>query len=567
MWYEMTFFKLEILPSEWKGLFDTIFTATRHIRCVVVRNGTKIDFYLKSDKHLDLLNSKLYPFYLSGDIQEKDKTLLNEPSGGLSLISFPVGDDLLKLFEKKGLDGKDITRVDFKLSKWNLLKDIPVMKISYTQNGVKKQSNIWPSNHIYGFLAFNLTSSINSEISKVKPVLASSNLNFSLDDDGMLDVKGLSGDKKFSTRSYDFWRHSLIIGQSGSGKSVLIKLLIEDLCKKFGQEYCVVLIDPHASIDSNLSITGNRKVIDFKNIATNLFVNVGQATLSTELTMDLFSTVLDIRGNQTLERVLKYSLNLLFGVNKMTLKNLKVLLTDTLSRKEILKQVTDSNILKFFETEFQSINTAHYADAILPILNMITEMDFISNIPQTTGLVKEINENFLVSLSIKQTELGTNITKIIGGAIIAQVFTIMQAKLTNKKVILVIDEVSVVQTPSLIQILSEARKFGLTVVLAQQYLMQVSGEILMSIFANMVNYFCFKLARDDAETVARNLNCEIDQYFLKNKNDPKEMQELAVKLLTDLNPREVIARIMSGEKYFSPFKAKTVPIQINNIIK
>ena len=139
----------------------------------------------------------------------------------------------------------------------------------------------------------------------------------------------------------------------------------------------------------------------------------------------------------------------------------------------------------------------------------------------------------------------------------------MQSKLTNKKVILVIDEVSVVQTPSLIQILSEARKFGLTVVLAQQYLLQVSGEILMSIFANMVNYYCFKLARDDAETVARNLNCEIDQYFLKNKNDPTEMQELAVKLLTDLNPREVITRIMSEERYFSPFKAKTVSTKMN----
>jgi len=69
----------------------------------------------------------------------------------------------------------------------------------------------------------------------------------------------------------------------------------------------------------------------------------------------------------------------------------------------------------------------------------------------------------------------------------------------------VIDELSVVQTPSIVNILSEARKFGLTVVLIQQYLMQVSADIMKSIFANTVNYFCFKLARDDAEIVAQKL--------------------------------------------------------------
>jgi hypothetical protein len=138
----------------------------------------------------------------------------------------------------------------------------------------------------------------------------------------------------------------------------------------------------------------------------------------------------------------------------------------------------------------------------------------------------------------------------------------MQAGLINKKVILIVDEISVVQTPSLIHILSEARKFNMTVIIAQQYLMQVSAQILQSIFANVVNYFCFKLARDDAEVVAKNLNCEIDEYFLKNKNDPREMQELGVKLLTDLNPQEVIVRIMAVNHYYSPFKAKTVKVAV-----
>jgi len=215
-----------------------------------------------------------------------------------------------------------------------------------------------------------------------------------------------------------------------------------------------VLIDPHASLTGLINTeVGPKVLIDFKETSTNLFVNVGQPTLSTELTMDLFSTVMDVRGNQNLARVLKYALNLLFGIDKMSLVNLKNLITDSVWRKGILKEVSDENILKFFETEFQ------------------------------------------------------------------QIFTIMQAGLVKKKVVLMVDEVSVIQTPSLIHILSEARKFGLTVVLTQQYLMQVSADVLQSIFANMVNYFAFKLARDDAEIVAKNLNFEIDEFFLKNKKE------------------------------------------------
>ena len=138
----------------------------------------------------------------------------------------------------------------------------------------------------------------------------------------------------------------------------------------------------------------------------------------------------------------------------------------------------------------------------------------------------------------------------------------MQTGKVKKKVILMVDEVSIVQTPSLTHILSEARKFGLGLVLTQQYLMQVSASILQSMFANAINYFCFKLSRDDAETVARNLNFEIDDYFLTNKNDPREMLELGVKVLTELNPRESIVRVLSKDQYCSPFKSKTVRVTV-----
>ena len=206
------------------------------------------------------------------------------------------------------------------------------------------------------------------------------------------------------------------------------------------------------------------------------------------------------------------------------------------------------------------MQTQHYNTAILPIINTLTELDGISFAPSVVDLVKALNQCFLTSISIKQTELGSKVTQIIGGALILQTFLIMQSALVNKKVILIVDEVSIVQNPALIQILSEARKFGLTVILTQQYLMQVSANILQSILANTVNYFCFKVGREDSEVFVRNVNFEIDELFLKNKNDPRESQELAIKMLTDLNPRELIMRVMSNDQYCPPIKVKTLDI-------
>jgi len=414
--------------------------------------------------------------------------------------------------------------------------------------------------HANIFLSFDVSKTIQAEITKVKPVLAPNSLTFKGYPEGILDLKEFYGTAKFSVRSYDFWRHSLVLGQSGSGKSVFLKLLIEDIYKNKPEEYSIILVDPHASLEKTIKVQGGVRSINFKTLGTNIFINTGQPLLSAELTIDLFSTIISVHENQDMERVLKYSLIALYTINKMTVVNLRTLLTDTVARKELLKELSDVNVLKFFETEFQELVTTKYQSAVLPIINLLSELDFINAIPEQVDLIQEMNANFLVSFPIKQTELGKNITKIVGGAMIQQIFTIMQAGLVKKKVILIIDEVSIVQSPSLIHILSEARKFGLTVILTQQYLMQVSADVLRSILANTVNYFCFKLSREDAEIAARNITCNIDEYFLEKKNDPRESLELSIKLMTDLNPREVIGRVLVSDTYSDAFKAKTVSV-------
>lgn len=72
----------------------------------------------------------------------------------------------------------------------------------------------------------------------------------------------------------------------------------------------------------------------------------------------------------------------------------------------------------------------------------------------------------------------------------------------NKKIILIIDEVSTVENEALISILSEARKFNLGLYLAQQYLTQVSQNLLRAILSNVYNFFVFKVSDEKAKIIS-----------------------------------------------------------------
>ncbi len=557
MLYKITFAKLDVSAAQWLACFRVILEVSSGFEIHILAAGRKVAFFIESKKKLDVLNNRLTPLYLTEDISDVEKQALGDLRSGLGNMPLFIRYPLFEFIERYRLASKPIHKMSFRISKYNPLWLFPTYHIHFESNGQMKHGSGLSPIHVNTFLAFDLTSSISAEVEKVKPVLATSSSLFTAYPTGILEVKGLQNGL-FSVRSYDFWRHSLILGQSGSGKSYLLKLMIEDIFRLGTSEYAVVLLDPHASLAPLVKGDFTKVSVDFKETATNLFVNIGQPTLSTELTIDLFSTVLNVHENQSLERVLKFALLALYSINQMTVDALKNLLTDSIQRKKLLEGVADRNILQFFDTEYQQLYTSQYATAVLPIINILSELHFVHSAKTSVDLVEALNKNFLVSVPIKQTELGTNITRIIGGSIIQQIFTIMQAGLVKKKVILMVDEVSIVQTPSLVHILSEARKFGLTIILAQQYLMQVSAPILQSVFANTVNYFCFKLSRDDGETVARNLNFEIDEFFLEKKNDPRETLELGVRILTELNPRETIARVLVRDKYCAPFKAQTV---------
>lgn len=371
----------------------------------------------------------------------------------------------------------------------------------------------------------------------------------------------------FSLDKFEFGKHSLIVGQTGVGKSKFLELFVKNLTKlDQSSEYAIVIIDPHASLYPQFDgLNANKINLDFLTSSCNLFPSSSEPKIATELTILLFKTILKDQFNAKMERVLKYVIYLLFLTNQMSLISLKRFLTELEFRKSILNGLGDqySYISHFFETEFTELQTKFYEISIMPALILIDELSFIPafSINTPNSLEKILEGNFLTSFSLNRIFLGEKATVLIAGLIIQQLFLIAQKGVLNKKIILIIDEVSIVENESLISILSEARKYNLSLFLSQQYLTQISPALLKAILSNVYNYFTFKVSDEDAKILLKNLDIGFpDEILIEQKKKGLTDEDLKRNLLVTLNPRECLVRIFANGKFYPCFKAKTTEV-------
>ena len=361
-------------------------------------------------------------------------------------------------------------------------------------------------------------------------------------------------------RNYDFDRHSVVIGASGTGKSKLICSIVKNLSNNINNrlKYKVVIIDPHCSIEDDIGGIPSTKVIDFKDDddGVNLFVNSSEDILSSvESIISICKNIIADRFNAKLERVLRYSINLLLTREEFNLVNLRKLLTETKYRNTIINDANvniRANVIEFFQTDYNELKTKSYQEAIAPIIAFIDEMQLLpafNNVDNTENIKQVIEENFLTIISLDQMTLGQSITKTIAGFTMQAILQLIQAHTYNEHIILVIDEVALIENPIICRFLAEARKYNLSVILSGQYFEQISSELQKAIFTNVVNYFIFRVSKADAVLLEGNMQMEV---AVRNSIVTR------VKMLTELNDRECIVRIGKDGRLLSGFKGRTL---------
>lgn len=582
--FEFFLLKDQVTKEDWLRLYNVFSQyvgVLKEFSVIVKIEENTIRYFIMSDRDLGSLSNNIEV----GVLRPVEETLIGLPAaasvGKERLVIMKTGGDLLDLKEKyKVKKAKDLQFAVIKCRRINFEKAVTNTYL-YFQDAGKN----WTLNHkIAGMfptsmlaIDFNTNTrylrkkvSKYLDIQKTLHIMQSENLGAIFEID---TFPYLPKNYFLTLPSYDFDKHSFIIGASGSGKSKLITLLIDKLSNSPGlkQNYRVIVIDPHASLEDDLAGIQDSTVINFKgqDDGTELFGGTGtDISAATELTGTLFKSLLNDQYNPKLERVLRFALYVLMTAQVMSLDALKRFVTDIEYRNQLLQHVQGyipDNIVKFFGTDFNEIRTKFYNEAISPIASLVDEMQMqpslAGNDQNATSLSQIINNNFLTTFSLNKVSMGEKVVKTIAGLLIQQIFLLAQARAFNQKVILIIDEVSVIQNPALASILAEARKFGLSVILTQQYFGQIEKNLQDAIFTNVYNYYVFKVSEEDARSIEGNLNIEIPKEILESEKEKGLKQsEVRVQMLTSLHPRECFLRLSSGGQLLPCVKARTLDV-------
>ena len=554
--------KKYVMKEEWLELIKTISNYNGILRkwqIIITNDKNQIRYFVKTRCTLPATINNLNSFLLKATQEiTKPKATLTFLTG--SKISNNII-DLINYNEIKNKGTLEYLEINF----LKLYDDKIKVNISYylNKNGIIKKykmilgipANILSVDFEGNKRYFYKSAPKYLEINKVLHLLGSDTNNSLLSID---TFPYLQGNFYLNQNNFSFDKHSIIFGSSGSGKSKLISLLINNISKSenLRQKYKVVVIDPHASLENDIGGLG--KVIDFKNNldSVDLFINnTDDIISSTELLLDLFKSLIADQYNSKLERVLRHSIHLLLTNETFNFCNLRKLLLDLEYRNDLIRKLKYNlpvSVIDFFLADFNDLKTKAYGEAISPIISFIDEMEMIPVFNEennTENLKNTIHNNFLTLFSLDRAKLGDKVTKTIAGLIMQQLLTIMQKQEIDEHIIFMIDEVAVVENPILSRYLSEARKYNLSLILAGQYFNQISDELKNSIFANVINYFIFRVSKLDANILVDNFNMKIPL------DDSKEQK---IKLLTELQTRECIVRIDSNGILLPAFKGITL---------
>lgn len=369
------------------------------------------------------------------------------------------------------------------------------------------------------------------------------------------------GNSYLNHDTYDFAKHSLILGSSGSGKSKLISLLVDNIYHNEEQKknYKIVMIDPHAAMEKDIGGLESTKTIDFKTDedSIDLFMPTNEDHVSsTELFLSLFKTLIMDQYNSKLERVLRYSVYLLLASQKFDFMHLRKLLLDVEFRNQLVREYRSNvptSVIEFFLNDFQEMKINYYGEAIAPIISFIDEMQLLPVFDQKEknvhNLKGSISNHFLTILSLDRIQLGDKITKTISGLVMQQLLGLVQSYTFEEHIIFILDEISIIENPIVCRFLSEARKYNVSVFIAGQYLSQVSQEVKDAIFANILNYYIFRVSQADASMLVKHFDINIP---LENTEENK------IKMLTDLPNRSCLIRVSKGMTLYSAMKGITL---------
>ncbi len=338
---------------------------------------------------------------------------------------------------------------------------------------------------------------------------------------GYTDYK--NNNLKFGIRNEDKFRHMYVIGKTGMWKSTLISNMARSdmISNKW-----ISVIDPHGDLVETLLEhipswrTNDVILFDVADHKYPIWFNILEYETEEEKNLVVSWIVWTFKKlywdswGPRLEYILRNVILSLIEYPDSTLLHLIRMLKDKNFREEVLEYVKDPIVIKFRREEFDKWNDKFKDDAIAPIVNKVGQFlssPIVRNIfGQTKSKVnirKIMDEGKILLINLSKWKIWEDNAAMIGSFIVTkfQIDAMSRADMSYNErndFYLYIDEFQNFATDSFENILSEARKYKLSLILANQYISQISENIKNAIFGNVWTMITFGLWYDDANIIS-----------------------------------------------------------------
>ncbi|MEI6843428.1 MAG: TraM recognition domain-containing protein [bacterium] len=398
---------------------------------------------------------------------------------------------------------------------------------------------------------------------------------------------------KFGVKSKDRLRHVYVIGKTGVGKSTLLEnMAIQDIQKGEGMAF----IDPHGgTAEKLLEYVPEHRIKDVLYFAPfdmeypvsfNVLQDIGpdKRHLVVNGLMSTFEKIWADAWSARMSYILQYTIIALLEYPGATLLSINRMLSDKDYRKKIVDNITDPSCKSFWVDEFGKYTERFAAEATPAIQNKVGQ--FTSN-PLVRNLIgqpdssfdirKMMDEKKIMIINLSKGRVGEGNANLIGAMLITKIYLAAMsradksdaelAKLPN--FYLYVDEFQSFANKSFADILSEARKYKLSLNIAHQYIEQMEEEVRDAVFGNVGTMVTFRVGAFDAEVLEKEfaptftaedlVNLGFAQIYLKLMIDGVSSSPFSARTLAPIAKPEIRYKdqiIQSSREQFSKPRAE-----------
>ncbi len=360
--------------------------------------------------------------------------------------------------------------------------------------------------------------------------------------------------RRFGIKLDDRRRHLYLVGKTGMGKTTFLEnMVIADILAGRG----LGVVDPHGEFaEKLLDFVPEERIKDvvyfdpsdlefpisfnpLEQVSTEFrhLVASGIMGVFKKIWVDLWSARMEYILNNTLLALLEYPNSNLLGIMRM--------LSDKDYRKKVVDNLQDPVVKGFWVNEFARYSQKFETEATAAIQNKVGQ--FVTNplirniLGQSRSAIdmrKIMDEKKILIVNLSKGKIGEDNSALLGAMIITKLQLAAMSRVdipesARKDFYLYVDEFQNFATDSFANILSEARKYRLCLILAHQYIRQLvhdmNTKVRDAIFGNVGTMVSFRVGAEDAEFLEK----EFQPDFMANDfvNLPK--YNFYIKLLID----------------------------------